>query len=157
MLLLSSPLRRLIHLKSKKLNYSLARRYYCPPGDRIRIIREGRFNGDKLELVPVGQEDIFDKVQQFAPFCDLHYMLHRLKVGDTSVMAKSAPLYGDFSGMPDNPVDMINFVSNARNKFDALDTETRQKYNMDYMRWLSAKMKPNVPSETLQEGVEKTE
>lgn len=120
--------------------------YVTPHGSKIHIIREGRWNGDRLELTPIGQENIQDKVQAYAPYCDLHFMLHRLGVGDKSVLCKSAPIYGDFSGMPDNPVDAINLINNARDRFDQLTKDTRQRYNNDYLKWLTEKLATSSPS-----------
>lgn len=134
--------------------------FSTPPGSEIRIIREGYWDGCSLKLREIGRENIHDRIQAYAPFCDLHYMLHRLSVGDNSVCCKTAPVYGDFSGMPDNPVDTINMLNNARDRFDSLSLEQRKQYNMDYMAWLADKMKPKNPDvsgETTKEGETTTE
>lgn len=121
--------------------------YVTPSGSRIHEIREGRWNGDALVLTVIGTEDIQDRIQAYAPYCDLHYMLHCLGRGDNSVCTKRAPLYGDLSGMPDNPVDTINMINNARDRFDALTLDVRQKYNNDYLKWLTSKMSTGKETE----------
>ena len=35
-------------------------------------------------------------IDSFAPYTDLNYMLHRLSVGDTSVLSGRQAIYGDF-------------------------------------------------------------
>lgn len=107
------------------------------PGSEYHVLREPRFDGTKLSLVEVGREEIQPKIEAYAPFTDLVYMLSRLKVNDFSVLAQSAPMYGDFSELPDNPVDAINLVHNAERRFSELPIEEKQKYNNDYRVWLS--------------------
>ena len=106
-------------------------------GSEYHVLFEPRFDGTKLSLVEVGREEIQPKIEAYAPYTDLVYMLSRLKVNDFSVLSSRRPLYGDFSGMPDNPVDAINLVHSAERKFGELSVEEKQKYNNDYRVWLS--------------------
>lgn len=106
-------------------------------GSRIHIRYEPRFNGKKLVLEEAGREDIQDLIESYAPYTDLNYMLHRLKVGDSSVLSLRQPVYGDFSGMPSNPVDAINLFNNAKNQFAGLDADTKKQYNNDFRLWLA--------------------
>lgn len=123
--------------------------YVSDPGSSIHIIREARFNGSTLEVVEVGQENIQDKIEAFAPFTDLNYMLHRLSIGDNSVVTTRQPLYGDFSEMPTNPVDAINLVHSAEDAFTRLSVDDRAKYNNDYRVWLAEVLTAgNVSHET---------
>lgn len=107
------------------------------PGSEYHILYEPRFDGQKLSLVEVGREEIQPKIAAYAPYTDLVYMLSRLKVNDLSVLNQSPPLYGDFSGMPDNPVDAINLIHGAERAFGELPAEEKQTYNNDYRVWLS--------------------
>lgn len=107
------------------------------PGSEYHILREPRFDGTKLSLVEVGREEIQPKIEAYAPFTDLVYMLSRLKVNDFSVLNQSTPMYGDFSELPDNPIDAINLVHNAERRFSELPVEEKQTYNNDYRVWLS--------------------
>lgn len=107
------------------------------PGSEYHVLYEPRFDGQKLSLVEIGREEIQAKIEAYAPYTDLVYMLSRLKVNDFSVLSQSRPLYGDFSCMPDNPVDAINLVHGAERAFAELSTEEKQTYNNDYRVWLS--------------------
>lgn len=107
------------------------------PGSEYHILYEPRFDGTKLSLVEVGREEIQPKIEAYAPYTDLVYMLSRLKVNDFSVINPARPLYGDFSGMPDNPVDAINLIHGAERAFGELSAEEKQTYNNDYRVWLS--------------------
>lgn len=107
------------------------------PGSEYHILYEPRFDGQKLSLVEVGREEIQPKIEAYAPYTDMVYMLSRLKVNDFSVINPSRPLYGDFSGMPDNPVDAINLIHDAERAFGELPSEEKQTYNNDYRVWLA--------------------
>lgn len=119
-------------------------------GSPIHVTHEARFNGRTLELVETGRENIQDLIESYAPYTDLNYMLHRLSIGDTSVLTKRQPLYGDFSAMPTNPVDAINLVHSAEDAFGRLSVEDKAKYNNDYRVWLASVLGgDNVSHETI--------
>ena len=112
---------------------------FCtPPGDPIHHICTGRFNGKTLSVVETGTEDIQQSIQAHAPFTDLRYMLSRLSVGDNSVLSSCQPIYGDFSGLFDNPIDAINAVNDARSRFDLLSPEEKNACNNDWRVWFAS-------------------
>ena len=94
-------------------------------GSKYHILREPRFDGKTLSLVEVGREEIQPKIEAYAPYTDLVYMLSRLKVNDFSVINDKQPLYGDFSGMPTNPVDAINLIHSAEHHQNHLHEQKR--------------------------------
>lgn len=108
-----------------------------PSGDRIHIHFEPRFNGTRIELVESGHSDIRQSINAYAPFCDLPYMLSRLRIGDSSVLSSRQPMYGDLSGLPSNPADAVNLVRIAENRFNQLPAVDRQNFNNDWRVWLS--------------------
>lgn len=111
--------------------------FRSPSGCRFKVTYEGRFNGKHGSLVEVGTIDTQDIINAYGPLTDINFMLHRLSVGDRSVLASRPPMYGDFSGLPSNPIDAINMVENAKNSFGRLPIEDKQKYNNDYRVWLA--------------------
>lgn len=111
--------------------------FITPPGDRLHVQYEPRFDGQTLRVVAVGSYDAQAEIEAYAPYCDINYMLSQLKLGDTSVLSNRPALYGDFSGCPDNPIDAINLVHSAERRFAQLDTETKASYNNDYRVWLA--------------------
>ncbi len=130
--------------------------FVTDPGSPIHVIHEARFNGLTLELVETGRENIQDLIESYAPYTDLNYMLHRLSLGDTSVLTNRQALYGDFSSMPTNPVDAINLVHSAEDAFGRLSVEDKAKYNNDYRVWLASVLSgDNVSRETVSDGDEK--
>lgn len=111
--------------------------FRSPSGSRIKVKYEGRFDGSSFSLVKVGQVDTQEIINSYGPFTDINFMLHRLSVGDNSVLSSRSPMYGDFSGLPSNPIDAINLVHSAESRFLDLDVEERQKFNNDYRVWLA--------------------
>ncbi len=111
--------------------------FVTPPGDPIHHICTGRFDGRTLKVIETGTEDIQQSIQAHAPFTDLRYMLSRLSVGDDSVLSSRQPLYGDFSGFFDNPIDAINAVNDARSRFDLLSAEEKKACNNDWRVWFA--------------------
>lgn len=118
--------------------------FSTPPGDPIHHICTGRFNGRTLSVVETGTEDIQQSIQAHAPFTDLRFMLSRLSVGDESVLSSRQPMFGDFSGLFDNPVDAINAVNDARSRFDLLSAEEKKACNNDWRVWFASLL--NNPS-----------
>lgn len=112
--------------------------FSTPPGDPIHHICTGRFNGRTLSVVETGTEDIQQSIQVHAPFTDLRFMLSRLSVGDESVLSSRQPMYGDFSGLFDNPIDAINAVNDARSRFDLLSSEEKKACNNDWRVWFAS-------------------
>lgn len=94
-------------------------------------------------LVESGVSDIQQDIESFGRYTDLHYMLHRLSVGDRSVVSVRPAIYGDFSGLPTNPVDAINIVHSAESAFGALSMEERSRYNNDFRAWLAVVLSGN--------------
>lgn len=114
-------------------------------GDRQHIRYEPRFNGSSVVLREVGREDIQERIEAFAPYTDLNYMLSRLKVGDSSVLNTRQAMYGDFTGLPTNGIDAVNLVQTAESRFLELSAEDRQKFNNDFRVWLASMLHPTSP------------
>lgn len=102
------------------------------PGTRTETLFTPKFNGSEIILVKSGTVDVQDRIESFAPYCDLRYMLTQLRLGDRSVLSPKQPLYGDFSGMPSHPVDAINFISDIQSTFDRMPEEIKSACNNDW-------------------------
>lgn len=101
-------------------------------GTRKKPIYTPRFDGECISLRVTGSIDIQDSINSYAPYCDLRYMLTRLKVGDTSVLSSRSPSYGDFTGLPGNPVDTLNLIHDVERSFAQLPDEVRLSCNNDW-------------------------
>ena len=127
-------------MRSKFAGVSDPHSFESCAGERIHTLYDSRFDGSRVVLEESGSFDIQERINSYAPYTDIAYMLNRLKVGDNSVLTTRSPLYGDFSGLPDNPTDAINMYHGAETAFAQLSTEEKLAYNNDFRVWLSALM-----------------
>ena len=81
--------------EAKKLDFSNDR------GDPIRDIK--RWTADKKDIKKVGEENIYDLIQERAKGMTIGEQLRRLESGDVSVLRTDEPFYGDVSDMPETP------------------------------------------------------
>lgn len=128
-------------------------------GSPVHQILEPRFNGSTTRLVVVGEENIQDRIEAEAPLTDINYMLNRLSLGDMSVLSTKRAMYGDFTGLPSDPIEALNLVHESERAFAQLSADDKLKYNNDWKRWFADILsgKPGAPSvspETL-EPIEK--
>lgn len=123
-------------MRNPNARISVIREYVTPCGSPIHNILEKTFDGERYYLKVVGKENIQEIISSYAPYCDLEYMLHRLSIGDYSPLSRKQPLYGDFSGMPDNMTDAINVARCVESRFVNLDKETKVKYGNDWRKWI---------------------
>ena len=110
---------------------------YTYSGSQIHKILEPRVDGTATKLVVTGEENIQDRIEAEAPYTDINYMLHRLSLGDTSVLYSRRPMYGDFTGLPSDPIDALNLVPESELAFACLSAEDKQKYNNDWKQWFA--------------------
>lgn len=128
--------------------YSAAPSYYdfpkqfraANPGNPIKTVFESYYDGTTIKLRELGTRNIQEAIDLEAPYSDLEYMLNKLKLGDTSVLTVKQPIYGDFSQLPKNPIDVINIVRSAEEYFQTLPAETQHRYNNDWRSWLTWQM-----------------
>lgn len=119
-------------------------------GSPVRKILEPRFDGSITKLVVTGEENIQSRMEAEAPSTDINYMLHRLSLGDQSVLSTKRPMYGDFTGLPSDPIEALNLVHQSEYAFAQLSAEDRAKFNNDWRRWFADLLSGrNVSPETL--------
>ncbi len=105
---------------------------FTASGSRKKPIYTPRFDGECISLRETGSIDFQDSINAYAPYCDIRYMLTRLKAGDSSVLSSRTPSYGDFSGLPCNPVDTLNLIHDVERSFSELPDDVRLSCNNDW-------------------------
>lgn len=119
-------------------------------GSPIHQILEPRFNGSTTQLVVTCEENIQDRIEAEAPYTDINYMLHRLSLGDQSVLTTKQAMYGDFTGLPSDPIEALNLVHESEAAFGQLSAEEKLKYNNDWKQWFADLLSgKNVSRETI--------
>ena len=102
------------------------------PGSRVETLYAPSFNGSEIVLSVSGTVDVQDRINSFAPYTDIRYMLNQLKVGDSSVLSSRQPMFGDFSAMPAHPVDALNFIGDVQRRFQQLPDDVKAACNNDW-------------------------
>lgn len=85
-------------------------------------------------LVQDGETDVYAIIQSHKEECDINLMLQRFAAGDTSVMRKDAK-YIDTSELPTTIHGFFNLMAAQREKFNALPTEIKQKFDNSFEVW----------------------
>lgn len=116
--------------------------FTSPAGEAIHTLYTGVWQTNRLVLVESGTVDLQERIQVQAPSTDLAFMIKRLKLGDSSVLTKKQPLYGDFTQFPSDGTELVNTLLNAEYAFNQLPVEERMSYGYDYRSWLSSIFDP---------------
>lgn len=116
------------------------------PGEEFARIFEPYFDGSTTILREVGVRNVQEEMDAYAPYTDIAYMLNQLKVGDTSVLTRVQPSYGDFSDLSRNPADVINTVRAAEAAFGQLSSADRATYGNDWRVRLTAQLQASSNS-----------
>lgn len=114
------------------------------PGSRLETLYSPSFNGSEIVLSKSGSVDVQQRINSYAPYTDIRYMLNQLKVGDSSVLSSRSPIYGDFSAMPSHPVDALNLISDVERRFDSLPDDVKASCNNDWRVYFTRLFAPSV-------------
>lgn len=120
-------------------------RVYTEQGSPIKIKYAPRIDEKGvLQLVEVGKEDLSAYIQSFAESCDIHVIMSRFANGETDVLSKVQGAYGDFTGMPTSPADMLNRVMAGEDAFNKLPIEVKKKFNNSFTEFAVASGDPET-------------
>lgn len=113
-------------------------------GSRLHTIRQGRYRDDgTIELYEVETVDVQDKINSHRYECDLTRIISQLRSGDTSVVNRNVPFYGDVSSMPTNYADILNSLSDAQYSFDRLSPDIKKVFDNDFNKWFASVGSPD--------------
>lgn len=127
-------------MRNKNAKVSDPNKFVTNPGSDIHELYEGKLlpNGE-IRLVPCGKESISEKINSYAKFTDIKYIMNRLEQGDTSVVrAPEKAMYGDFTKVPKSLADALQLMINAESRFNELPLDIRNKFNNSYLAWMQS-------------------
>lgn len=123
-------------MRNKFAKVSDPNKFESNPGERDRIIYSAKISPNGvIEVVPTGKEDYQAYIESFRSSTDIAYILKQLSLGDTSVLNKSAPQFGDFTQMPSSLAEAMQLQIDAEKQFYQLPIDTRQKFNNNFREW----------------------
>lgn len=113
-------------------------RYFTSAGNRVKPVFSGKYMSDgTIRLSKVDEIDVQDEINSHLHECDLELILSRLMDGDTSVIQRANPMYGDFTQFPRSYVEMLQLVQDGSAFFDSLDPDIKLKFDNDRAKWFA--------------------
>lgn len=107
-------------------------------GDQYHVIRKSVVLPDgTIDLVESGKDDIQAMIDAERPSTDMALILSRLNAGDTSVLNRSTPMYGDFTSMPSTYAEALQLVIDGEREFMQLPLDVRNQFDNDFRRWFA--------------------
>lgn len=86
----------------------------------------------KTILKEAGKRNVREEIQEAAKGTDIYAIIDKyLETGDETLLNKRKGLFGDFTKIPSNPVDIHNMIVQAESVFDQLDRDVRAEFEND--------------------------
>lgn len=112
---------------------------FTPMGERYEEVRSLLVDDcGRRSLVKTGVVDRVAEADSYAPFTDKQYILGALARGDTSMLFKNEPFYGDVTTLPKDLREALQLKQNALKAFNGLSSEIKKSFNNDFESWLSS-------------------
>ena len=125
-------------MRNKKAKVSDPNKFVTSAGNKDHILYSPKvLDSGVIKLIESGKENIQDKINSFRDTCDMSFIIQRLAMGDSSVLNKKLPNYGDFTQMPKSFAEALQLVINAEKEFYDLPLDTRNKFDNDYKQWFA--------------------
>lgn len=115
------------------------KRYYCDPGSRYENVYEEEIDkksGGK-HLVKVGQTCVYDKIQADLEQSKIENIIHKLAMGDLSVLKQAELTYADADDFPKSLMEAQNIVIKAKQEFEAFPVEVKKLFNNSAEQYVS--------------------
>lgn len=124
-------------MRNKNAKVSDPNTFYTNPGNRIHPLYSSKVTpkGD-IVLEECGKEDIQEYINSFRESCDMSFILHQLSLGNTEVLNQRQMMFGDFTDMPQNLMEIQQIFIDGEAAFNQLPLETRKQFDNNYRNWL---------------------
>lgn len=107
------------------------KRYYCTSGSEYENVYEEQINkktGQK-ELIKVGQTHVYAKIQEDLEESKIENIIHKLAMGDLSVLKQAQLTYVDADDFPKTLMEAQNIVVKAKAEFNKFPEEVKKLFN----------------------------
>lgn len=94
-------------------------------------------NEGRITLEVTGKRNIPEFIDSFRESCDINNIVERFNSGDVSVLSRSQGAFFDATELPHSYAEMLNVVINAEKTFNQLPLEVRDRFENNYVKWLS--------------------
>lgn len=122
-----------------KTKFSKHERKYCPAGSKFLNVYQEQINKKtgRKELVKTGETNIYEMIQQELEPTKIENIIHKLAMGDLSVLKQADITYVDATEMPSTLMEFQNIVVKAKQEFDKFPEEVRKEFNNSAEQYVS--------------------
>lgn len=114
-------------------------RVFSNPGTRKVQRYRSRYNDvGQLELVPNGEDDLYDMIQSHADSVNIDTILSKFVSGDPDALSKMQGTFGDFTNLPTSYAELLNVINESEQFFEQLPLEVREKFHHNFAEFISS-------------------
>ena len=115
------------------------KRYHCTSGSRYENTYQEQINkksGEK-QLVKVGETCVYDIIQADLEQSKIENIIHKLAMGDYSVLKQAQLTYVDENDFPHSLMEAQDIVIRAKAEFDKFPSEVKKEFNNSPEQYVS--------------------
>lgn len=119
--------------------FSERKRYYCSAGSPYENVYQEEIDkksGKKI-LVKTGETCVYDMIQEDLEASKIENIIHKLAMGDLSVLKEAKLTYADADDFPKTLMEAQNIVVKAKSEFDKFPEEVRKEFNNSPEQYVS--------------------
>lgn len=114
-------------------------KFFSSAGEEVHVLYSPRINVDgSIRLEKSGEVNIRDEINSHRDETDIAIIMRRLKQGDTSVLQRNNPMYGDFTNLPKSMAEVLQVHIDAEKAFLSLPVDIRSQFGNDVNRWIAS-------------------
>lgn len=114
------------------------KKIYSKSGSPVKIHYDGKLDEKGvIHLINTGKDNVYLNIQADADYCNIDILIKRFKAGDEQALKRAQFFYGDVSKIPLSPNEILNTVNGAKESFEQMPVETREKFDFDFNKWFS--------------------
>lgn len=119
--------------------YRERKRVFSVPGStEMPTYRPVIGDSGAIDLIQDGMINIYDQIQSHKDSCDVNLMIKRFENGDlTALGTPRDPVYMDVTDMPKTYAELYQKVIDAKNEFNSLPLDLREKFDFDPDKYIS--------------------
>lgn len=100
-----------------------------PGTEKIDIYSEAIDKDGRVYLKKIEETNIYQKIQASLEETQTYNILEKfLQSGDASIINKREGIYGNFTNIPNTPIELQNTIMRAEREFEELDKDVRAEF-----------------------------
>lgn len=111
---------------------------YADAGSPIKIEYQLRIVDNSEEIVETGKSNLYEYIQSHADSVDITKILERCAlIQDYSMLNRMPAAFMDVTEMPSNLAEAYAHVQDAKNFFDRMPIDIKEKYQNNFVEFIS--------------------